>query len=123
MVFAGSQVLETKHVNEHFRRAMNLCLRAADTLGISPELINLGGGFGIPYGPHDGTLNLNHIGDELHTLIEHAPARVAIELGRYLVAEAGWYLTSVLGHQTFQGRPAVIVDGGVHQRADMSADK
>ena len=39
--------------------------------------------------------------------------------GRFLVAEAGWYLTSVVGHQTFQGRPAVVVDGGVHQRADM----
>ena len=48
-----------------------------------------------------------------------SPARVVLELGRYLVAEAGWYLTTVVGQQTFQGRPAVIVDGGVHQRADM----
>ncbi len=42
-----------------------------------------------------------------------------LELGRYLVAEAGWYLVSVLGHQTYQGRAAVVVDGGVHQRADL----
>jgi diaminopimelate decarboxylase len=119
-VFAGSQVLDTEQLNEHLSRAMDLSLRAADTLSISPELINLGGGFGIPYGPRDEAFELARVGDELQTQVDRAaPARVVIELGRYLVAESGWYLTSVLGHQTFQGRPAVVVDGGVHQRADM----
>ena len=55
--------------------------------------------------------------DELLQLAK--PAGIMLELGRYLVAKSGYYLTSVAGHQTFQGRPAVIVDGGVHQRADM----
>jgi diaminopimelate decarboxylase len=40
-------------------------------------------------------------------------------LGRFLVAQAGWYLVSVVGHQSHQGRPAVVVDGGTHQRADL----
>ncbi len=119
-VFAGSQILDTDKLNEHLRRAMDLSLRAADTLGISPTLINLGGGFGIPYGPNDEELDLVRVGAELTKLVERAaPARLILELGRYLVAESGWYLTSVEGHQTFQGRPAIVVDGGVHQRADM----
>ncbi|HIF30891.1 MAG TPA: hypothetical protein EYQ75_04320, partial [Planctomycetaceae bacterium] len=97
-----------------------LSLRAADTLGISATLINLGGGFGIPYGPADNHLDLIRIGDEMATIAKRAaPTRLVMELGRYLVAESGWYMTSVLGHQTFQGRDAVVVDGGVHQRADM----
>jgi diaminopimelate decarboxylase len=119
-VFAGSQVLDADKVNEHLRNAMDLSLRAADTLSIEPKLINLGGGFGTPYGPHDVELDLDRVSACLHELVERAaPSRVTLELGRYLVAEAGWYLTSVVGHQTLQGRPAVIVDGGVHQRADM----
>lgn len=119
-VFAGSQILDAEKLCEHLRRAMDLSLRAGDTLGITPSLINLGGGFGIPYGPNDQELDLRRIGEELAQLVERAaPARMLLELGRYLVAEAGWYLTSVVGHQTFQGRPAVVVDGGVHQRADM----
>ncbi len=119
-VFAGSQVLDADKLNEHLRRAMDLSLRAAETLAITPTYINLGGGFGIPYAPDDEELDLVRVGEELGRLAERAaPARIVLELGRYLVAEAGWYLTSVLGHQTFQGRPAVIVDGGVHQRADM----
>ncbi|HUG70647.1 MAG TPA: alanine racemase [Pirellulaceae bacterium] len=119
-VFAGSQVLDAGKLNEHLRRALDLSLRAAETLAIAPRYINLGGGFGIPYAPADEELDLVCVGDELANLVARAaPARIVLELGRYLVAEAGWYLTSVVGHQTFQGRSAVIVDGGVHQRADM----
>jgi diaminopimelate decarboxylase len=118
-VFAGSQVLDAEKLNEHLRKSLDLSLRAADMLGILPKLINLGGGFGIPYGAKDRPLDLNLVAEELARMAYRSPARLVLELGRFLVAEAGWYLTSVVGRQTFQGRPAVIVDGGVHQRADM----
>ena len=119
-VFAGSQVLSPQDISEHIRGSMNLALQAADALGITPQFLNLGGGFGIPYGPGKEELDLRPIREELALQIERAgSARIALELGRYLVAQAGWYLTSVLGHQTFQGRAAVVVDGGTHQRADM----
>ena len=119
-VFAGSQILDTEKAIDHLSRSVDLSLRAADVLGITATLINLGGGFGIPYGPTDEELDLEAIGTELSRLVGRAaPARLVLELGRYLVAEAGWYLTSVVGHQTGQGRRAVVVDGGVHQRADM----
>ena len=119
-VYAGSQVLEAAKVIGHLRGALDLSLRAADVLGISPEVLNLGGGFGVPYGPGQDELDLAPIGEELRRLQERAaPARLVLELGRYLVAQAGWYLTSVVGHQHYQGRPAVVVDGGTHQRADL----
>jgi len=119
-IFAGSQVLDAESLNDHLRRALDLSLRAADQLGITPRLLNLGGGFGIPYGPADEELDLAAVGEELARLVERAsPARIIVELGRYLVAEAGWYLTSVLCHQTNQGRLAVVVDGGTHQRGDI----
>lgn len=119
-VFAGSQVLDPAEVVRHLRSAMELSLRTADTLGIESEFVNLGGGFGTPYTDSDEELDLAPIAEELEQLVERAaPARVALELGRYLVAQAGWYVTSVIGHQTHQGRPAVIVDGGTHQRADL----
>ena len=119
-VFAGSQVPDAAGVISHMRGTIDLSLRAADMLGISLEFINLGGGFGIPYGPDDPELDLVPIGKELHSLIDRgSAARLAFELGRYLVAQAGWYLTSVVGYQNHQGRPAVVVDGGTHQRSDL----
>lgn len=119
-VFAGSQVLEPARIVEHLRGAMAISLRAADALGITPQFLNLGGGFGTPYAADDKELELAPIGQQLATFVESAaPARIVLELGRYLVAQAGWYLTSVVGHQTHGGRRAVIVDGGTHQRADL----
>jgi diaminopimelate decarboxylase len=119
-VYAGSQVLDAAAVVQHLRGGLDLCRRAADVLGIVPEIIDLGGGFGIPYGPEDRALDLALIGDELESLAERAaPGRLVLELGRYLVAESGWYLTTVLARQTHAGRKAVVVDGGIHQRGDM----
>ena len=119
-VFSGSQVLEAAGVAHHFRGAVELSLRAAEVLGIVPEIIDLGGGFGIPYGPGDPELDLAAVGEATAVLAERlAPARLMVELGRFIVAPAGWYITSVIGKQTHGGRPAVVVDGGSHQRGDL----
>jgi diaminopimelate decarboxylase len=119
-VFAGSQVLDAAAVAQHLRHALDETCRAADVLGLVPEIIDLGGGFGVPYGPGDGELDLALIGDELGRLVERAaPARIIMELGRYLVAQSGWYLTTVLSRQVHGGREAVVVDGGTHQRGDL----
>lgn len=119
-VFAGSQVLEASGVIDHLRRGFELSMQAADALRMTPEFLNLGGGFGIPYGADQAGLDLASVAAELELLVDRAAgARIALELGRYLVAESGWYLTSVLTHQTHGCRPAVVVDGGTHQRADM----
>ncbi|MCH8830374.1 MAG: hypothetical protein IID45_12430, partial [Planctomycetes bacterium] len=119
-IFAGSQVLDTDAVVRHLRDSVDQSLRAADTLGITTEFLNLGGGFGVPYRDGDEELDLARIGEELETLVQQtAPARLALELGRYLVAQAGWYLTSVVGHQNYGDCRSVVVDGGTHQRADL----
>jgi diaminopimelate decarboxylase len=119
-VFAGSQVLDSAAIIHHLRGALDQALRAADTLGLSPEIIDLGGGFGVPYGPEDPDLDLAAVAGELRTLADRAaPARLMLELGRYFVAQAGWYLTTVIAQQTHQGRPAAVVDGGSHQRGDL----
>jgi diaminopimelate decarboxylase len=119
-VFSGSQVLDAAGVIHHLRGGLELSLRAADMLGIRPEVIDLGGGFGVPYAPDDPELDLAAVGVELAELASRAaPARIIVELGRYIVAPAGWYLTTVIARQAHGGRPAVVVDGGSHQRGDL----
>jgi diaminopimelate decarboxylase len=119
-VFSGSQVLDAAGVLHHFRGGLEMSLRAAEVLGITPEVIDLGGGFGVAYGPDDSDLDLAVVGEQMQQLARQAvPARLVVELGRYLVARAGWYLTTVLARQMHGGRPAVVVDGGSHQRGDL----
>lgn len=89
-------------------------------MGIEPAILNLGGGFGVPYSVDDCELNLEPIARELEVLHKRVPsAQLVIELGRYLVAESGWYLTRVVANQTHGRRLAVVVDGGTHQRSNI----
>ena len=119
-VFAGSQVLDAAAIVHHLRGAVELSFRAAEVLDLAPSVLDLGGGFGIPYGPGQPEVDLQPIAAELRALLDRAaPARLMLELGRYVVAQAGWYLTTVIARQTHQGRPAVVVDGGTHQRGDL----
>ena len=83
-------------------------------------MLNFGGGFGVPYADGDDELDLGPAAATLAALAARIPrARLVLELGRYLVAGAGWYLTRVVQEQTFDGRPAVVVDGGIHHRPDL----
>jgi diaminopimelate decarboxylase len=119
-VHAASQVLDAQTVASYLQSTLDVCLEAADLVGLAPEVLNLGGGFGVPHRADEDELDIHHVGRALAQLVERArPARVVLELGRYLVAEAGWYLTSVVGPQTRNGRAAVVVDGGVHHRFDL----
>jgi diaminopimelate decarboxylase len=119
-VFAGSQITDTRTAIDQLRRAADLTVRAADALGITSAVVNLGGGFGIPYKADQEELDAGRIGAALAGIADRVkPATVVIELGRYLVAQAGWYLTTVVGLQTYQGRDAVVVDGGIHHRSDI----
>src|SRR5205814_2623673 len=73
-----------------------------------------------PYASGEPELDLGPIREALQAIVQAAPrSRIFMELGRYFVAQSGWYLTSVLALQRQVGRKAVVVDGGTHQRGDM----
>jgi len=119
-VYFGSQVLRPNEVRRQFAEAFAAAERASSVMGITPTQLNLGGGFGVPYRVDELELDLEPIGTELsHIMRQVSSCEVVIELGRYVVAESGWYLTRVVGLQTHGGRSAVVVDGGVHQRSDL----
>lgn len=119
-IYPGSQLLDAAQAMRNLRGAVDMALRAADLLDIAPEMVSLGGGFGTPYGPGQTELDLSQMSDELaQQCARIRPARPVLELGRYLVAAPGYYLTTVLGSQTRGVRPAVVVDGGTHHRPDL----
>src|SRR3546814_18127475 len=91
----------------------------AEEADARPPLVNLGGGFGIPYFPGDMSLDIEKVGAALHEALEQRPSilqasEFAIELGRWLVGEAGVYLTRIVDRQVSQGDTFVTVDGGLH---------
>jgi diaminopimelate decarboxylase len=128
-VFAGSQNLHAEILCEALARNVELLVRLAG--GDCPQpvrYLNLGGGFGIPYFDKDRALDLAPIGETLAKLMEDAirptlaDARVVIELGRYLVGEAGVYVTRVLDRKVSRGRTYLVVDGGLHHQLAASGN-
>lgn len=122
-IYAGSQALDPGAIIETQAATIALAARLADEAGVAPPLVNLGGGFGVPYFAGDVALDVERVGEALAESLASRPAilaetRFAIELGRWLVAEAGVYLTRVVDIKHSQGETFVIVDGGLnHQLA------
>ncbi len=122
-IYAGSQALDAGAIIETQAATIALAARLAEEADVAPPLVNLGGGFGVPYFAGDVALDVERIGAALRAALDDRAAilretRFAIELGRWLVAEAGVYLTRVIDVKQSQGETFVVVDGGLnHQLA------
>ena len=126
-IFAGSQALDPQAIIETQAETLALAGRLADEVGRTPPLVNLGGGFGIPYFPGEVPLDVEAIGAALAERMTSLPdalvgSRFAIELGRWLVGEAGVYLTRVIDRKESRGEVFLVVDGGLHHQLAASGN-
>ncbi|HEX5354569.1 MAG TPA: pyridoxal-dependent decarboxylase, exosortase A system-associated [Aquabacterium sp.] len=126
-IYAGSQNLNAAAVVEAQCKSYELAVRLAQCAPAPVRHLNLGGGFGIPYFPGDKHLDLAPIGANLAELIERAgtdlpEAQLSIELGRYLVGEAGVYVCRVLDRKVSRGLTYLVTDGGLHHHLAASGN-
>ncbi|MHA6722881.1 pyridoxal-dependent decarboxylase, exosortase A system-associated [Sphingomonas sp. RS2018] len=120
-IFAGSQALDSDAIIETQAATVALAERLADDVGRVPPLLNLGGGFGVPYFAGDTPVDVDRIGAALATRLRPY-WRYAIELGRWLLAESGVYLTRIVDRKESGGETFVIVDGGLHHQLAASGN-
>jgi len=118
-IFAGSQALDVRAIIDSQAHTLDLAMRLADAADAPPPLVNLGGGFGIPYFPGELPIDVEAIGEALlPRLAALSGTRFAIELGRWLVGEAGVYLTRIVDRKQSRGETFLVCDGGLnHQLA------
>lgn len=130
-IFAGSQALDAETVSQVQGETLALAAKAAEQLaaGGGPALrwANLGGGFGVPYFPTDKALDLAAVGQALAGRLADLPpalaqAELVLELGRYLVAEAGLYVCRILDVKRSRGRTILVTDGGLHHQLAASGN-
>lgn len=113
-IYAGSQALSAEAVIETQAATIGLAARLSEEAGALPPLVNLGGGFGIPYFPGDAPLDIEAVGAALAGELDRLDTQYAIELGRWLVGEAGIYLARVIDRKESQGETFLVVDGGLN---------
>jgi diaminopimelate decarboxylase len=120
-VFNASNVLDAKLLVENTERVLSLALSLSKRFSVRLRSVDFGGGFGVPYADRERPLDLEILGEGLEAVAGEARAkglpdatRLVFEPGRFLVAEAGTYVTRVLGTKKSRGVDYVLVDGGIH---------
>ncbi len=126
-IFTGSQSLDTGAIIEAQGNVLTLADRLAQSIGRAVPKLNMGGGFGIPYFGNDTPVDLTAIGAALHERFADLPESLAktdlcIELGRYLVGEAGVYLTRIVDRKMSHGETFLVTDGGLHHQLAASGN-
>ncbi len=119
--FGASNVLDAGALVDHVAATVRLAHRLARSTGIALGLVDAGGGLGIPYEPHEESLDLVRLGAGLAEITDGwatdpilARTRLLLEPGRFLVGASGAYLARVVDRKTVDGTIVVILDGGVH---------
>src|ERR671913_1525979 len=120
-VYTATQVFEVGPLLEHCRNILEISLEAADRAGRPLEMIDFGGGFGVPYFEKMSELDLDGFADGFRDLLSSyrqdqrlEGCRYLFELGRYLVADAGVYVTKVVDVKETRGKTFVVTDGGMN---------
>ncbi len=126
-IFSGSQNLKAAALQDAHEKTFALALRLAEAAPRAPRILNIGGGFGIPYFPGEERLDLAAVGANLARIMDQVRPRlqgaeVVIELGRYLVGEAGAYVCRVVDRKESRGQVYLVTDGGLHHHLSASGN-
>jgi diaminopimelate decarboxylase len=126
-IFPGAQNLRPEFICDAQSKALDLALNLMNQIDVEPTFVNIGGGFGIPYFPGDKPLEISTICDNLALLADRLGAsspncELVIELGRYLVGEAGVYVCRVVDRKISRGQVFLVTDGGLHHHLAASGN-
>ena len=126
-IFAGSQNLKAEAIIEVHEKTFSLAQQLISLTPVKISYINIGGGLGIPYFPGEQALTLTEISTNLTTLLnlyqsDFDDIEIIMELGRYLVGEAGVYVSKVIDKKISRDTIYLICDGGLHHHLSNSGN-
>jgi len=119
-VYAGSQCFEPTGIVEGVRDTLRLVGEVENTSDLFCSVVNFGGGFGVSHGEQERELDVGEAAKELLPVLRtflassKAKRKLVFELGRYLSAPAGLYVSRVVSTKESRGKRYVIADGGLH---------
>jgi diaminopimelate decarboxylase len=127
-VYAGTQCLDEQALAAGLADTLRIAAEMRERHGIECRVINVGGGFGVSYYDEGRALDLallsglyNEEFDRYRRETGSNP-RFLLELGRYLVAEAGIYVARVVSEKRSRGEQFYVLDGGMNHHLAASGN-
>lgn len=126
-IYSGSQNLKAESIIDAQQKSLNLANKLSEHCPTPIRKLNIGGGYGIPYFPGEKPLNIQQVGDALDKAMSdfkkaQPQTEIIIELGRYLVGEAGVYVSQVIDKKISRGQTYLVVNGGLHHHLAASGN-
>jgi diaminopimelate decarboxylase len=118
-IYNASRVLDEAALIENIQNILTLSNQLADEFSLHWKIIDIGGGFGIPYYSNEKALSSVSLIEKINTLFKkyrdvHPHTRFIIELGRYLVSESGYLISTIQSIKENHEKKYIIVNAGMH---------
>lgn len=116
-IYNGTRILNAETIIENTNYILNLTRKIQTEWQVQFEMVDIGGGLGVPYYDNEQELNLNVLRSGLQPLVDNyrkdfPNTRVILESGRYLIAKAGFFVSQVVDIKTSKNENFIITDGG-----------
>lgn len=116
--FQWGNIIDPNRLKTIWETITETIVDLSQSMNIELNILDLGGGFGVPY-QHGGLeLNFLEVTRELQSLKEkYGLKKIWMEIGRYAVASCGVYCTQIIDRKNVRGRELLITDGGINHIA------
>jgi len=128
-LFTGTQILNPTVLIRQYRKGIEIAVNVAEKFKQPIRTLDFGGGLGIPYFVNEKELDMEVLRDQLSALMSEvrkeplfSGTRFMLEPGRYLVGEAGIYVTRITDVKISRGKKYIIVDGGMNHHLAASGN-
>ena len=114
--YSGTQKKNLSVIEKELQELDRFCHEVQEELGVQIPEIEYGPGFFVPYFQSDAEEHLEELLEGFTALAQRMEfsGKMTLELGRFLAAECGSFLTSIVDRKENGGQVYGIVDGGIH---------
>tara|TARA_Y100001936_G_C16079421_1_gene676594 strand:- start:1292 stop:2494 length:1203 start_codon:yes stop_codon:yes gene_type:complete len=117
-IFQWGNIMEPKKLEAIWEKCVESILELAKELNVSAQIMDLGGGLGVPYKEGQTKINFKEIHDILVNIKnKYKLETIWMELGRFTTAECGNYLTKIVDVKEVRGKRLLVTEGGINHCA------
>ena len=114
--YLGTQKRELSQMKTELEHLDEFIGELKEVNGFETRVLEYGPGFFVPYFKKDKSEDVEDVLGEFKELLEclKFKGKVVLEMGRFLAATCGYYVTSIVDMKVNKDQPYVIMDGGIN---------